>query len=176
MTRSTGVTLVAVCLVSSLGQAAPLPVQIARARYVALGYDAGDRFISEAEAIGQLDRIVPADQAALLNLREQLEAWEQFIVTNEVHEAELFIAVRTGRRVSVDGGGRVGNNNGAGRPGSLMMRAELSSGDDMLSIYEASFGRIGGLLWRQRQAPGGAFPGKLLTQLKQDVESAPKKR
>lgn len=175
MTRSTGAALMAACLVSSVGQAAPLPVQIARARYVALGYDAGDRFISELEAIGNLDRIAPADQVALQNLREQLETWEHFLVTNKVHEAELFIAVRTGRKVLVEGGGRVGTGSGAGTPGGPMMRAELSSGDDMLSIYEARGGRVGMLLWRQKQAPGGAYPGKLYTQLKQDVESAPKK-
>ncbi len=174
MTRSTGAALVAACLVSSVGQAAPpLPLQIARARYVALGYDAGDRFISELESIGDLDRIAPADQVALQNLREQLETWEHFIVTNK--GAELFIAVRTGRKVLVEGGGRVGTGSGAGTPGGPMMRAELSSGDDMLSIYEAKGGRVGMLLWRQRQAPGGAYPGKLYTQLKQEVESAPKK-
>jgi len=176
MTRSTGAALVAACLATSLAQAAsPLPVQITRARYVSLGYDTGDRFMSEVEAIRYPDRILPADQVALQNLREQLEAWEYFVVTDGNQQGELFFAVRTGRKLLVDGGTRISGGRGVGEPLGPSMRAEVSSADDLLSIYDVTAGRgPGALLWRARQATGNPFPGKLLAQLKQQVESAPK--
>jgi len=175
MRRATFAALSTVLVLATLGDAGPLPVQIARARYVALGYDLGDHFLSEVEAIGNPDRVHPNDVAALANLRDQLESWGQYVVTTRPRDAELFFAVRTGRRVGLGGGGRVAGAGGNGGPTATgpMFRVELSSADDMLSIYESSGGGAGALLWRQRQSVGGAYPGKLLEQLKREVTAAP---
>jgi hypothetical protein len=175
MCRAILLALSAVCFVASGLEAGPLPAQIARARYVALGYDAGDSFLSEIQGLQNPDRILPADQVALQNLREQLEAWGQYVVVTRPDQAELLFAVRAGRRASMGGGVRVGSSDTGARTGGPTFRAEVSSPDSMLSIYDASSGGLGTPLWRQRQDAGRAFPGSLLNELKQQVEASPHK-
>jgi hypothetical protein len=48
---------------------------------------------------------------------------------------------------------------------------EVSSRGNMLSVYEASHGRPGPLLWRERGASDGSeFPSRSLERLRDDVE------
>jgi hypothetical protein len=176
MRRASLAVLLAAFLLPGEGEAGPISVLITRARYVALGYDTGEnRFVSELQAIGNPDLVLPADLAALQNLREQLEAWGQYVVTTKPQDAELLFAVRTGRRAAIGGGVRAGGVGGGLQSGGPVARAELSSADDMLSIYESSGGQMGALLWRQRQEAGRGYPGQMFQELKQGVEAAPKK-
>jgi hypothetical protein len=151
-----------------------VPAQIARARYVALGYDIGDRFLSESEGLTQPDKILPEDQRALSAVRDQLESWDKYVITLRPEEAELLFAVRAGRRAVVSGGVplRSGPAGGAA-PGMSSYGAQISSQGDMLTIYEARSKGPGMVLWRERQASG--FPSRLFDQFKADVERSPKK-
>jgi len=160
----------------------PMLAQITSARYIALGYDTGERFIPELEVIGRPELVHPDEIVALANLRERLETWGHFVIENEPRNAELLFAIRKGRRVLlgagvVPGGQGGGVRSGGGEAGvrSGSAGVEVSSGDDMLSIYDAHRGMSSAPLWRERQTPGRSFPGNLFDQLKKQVEAAPKK-
>jgi hypothetical protein len=152
-----------------------VPARLAQARYVALAYDLGDVMLSETEALAKPERVVPEDREALNDLRNRIEKWGRYVITVHPAEAELMIAVRTGRRASVTagvsiGGRRQGSAPTASVPTGSSYRAEVSSADDMLSVYDGS--RTGGaLLWRE-QRPGGlsGSPPTLFDEFKADVE------
>lgn len=151
----------------------PVPTRLAQARYVALGYDLGDRFLSESEAVADPD-VLPEDRKALAEIRDQIKKWNRYVITPRHAEAELFIAVRTGRRASgtfrvpVGGPGRA-----SGTRRSL--RVEFSSPDDMLSVYESGSGMSDKLLWRE-QRPGGLSSSSpsLFEEFQSAVESLSK--
>ena len=131
----------------------PVPARLAQAQDVALGYDLGDRFLPASEAIADPD-VLPEDRRALAEIRDQIEKWNRYVITPRPAQAQLLIAIRTGRRASesfrlpVGGPGRASGTTGRS------LRVELSSPDDMLSVYESSGGMLGTLLWR-KQRPGG---------------------
>jgi hypothetical protein len=162
-----------------------LPARIAQARYVALGYDLGDRFLSETAAIASPD-VLPEERRALQAIHDDLQRWGKYVVTLRPEDAELLIAVRVGRRGSFGGStiaGGVANGTGgyggafdsAGgvRRGSSF-NAEISSNTDMLTVYDSAGGRVGAQLWRVQKGGGLAGdPPKLFQQFRADVESAP---
>jgi hypothetical protein len=158
-----------------------VPARLAQARYVALAYDLGDVMLSEAEAVSKPGRVLPEDREALNSVRDLIEKWGRYVITIRPAQAELLIAVRTGRRASAEAGVRIGGRReGTGATGSAATtgssyRIEVSSTDDMLSVYDASGGGAGAPLWRE-QRPGG-FSGSaptLADDLKADVERAAK--
>jgi len=148
------VVLTAIVLPSGLSAGAKqVPARLAQARYVALGYDLGDRFLSESEAIADPD-VLPEDRRALAELRDQIEKWNRYVITPRPGQAELLIAIRTGRRVTGGFGVPIGGPGRATGTTRRSLRIELSSPDDMLSVYEPGGGVFGKLLWRE-QRPGG---------------------
>jgi hypothetical protein len=159
-----------------------VPGQVAQARYVALGYDmGGDRFRSEADSLTDPD-VLPEERRALQAIADDLRAWGKYVVTVRPEQAELLIAIRVGRHGSVSGGVGLG----PARPGQPPMTgavpglsggsgsAELSSSDDMLTVYEGTRGRIGAPLWRVKRKGGlaGELP-MLFQEFRADVERTP---
>lgn len=148
------VTVVAVAASGALSVPAVAgpPAQLAVARYVALGYDRGDRFVSEYEV---REEVLPEEREALQRVRERIEQWGKYLIVVRPAQAELLIAVRKGRLVSVGGGAPVGGPSGGrmGGPVGLgpVAGAEISSPDDMLEIFDASGGT---LLWRAMKPNG----------------------
>src|SRR6267378_617476 len=120
----------------------PVPARLAQARYVALAYDLGDSMLGEAEALAKPARVLPEDREALNSLRNLIEKWGRYVITIRPAQAELLIAVRTGRRASAEAGVRIGGRRQGTPAGSAATgasyRLEDSSTDDMLSVYEAS--------------------------------------
>ena len=157
-----------------------VPARLAQARYVALAYDMGDSMLSESEALARPARVLPEDREALNSVRNLIEKWGRYVITTRPAQAELLIAVRTGRRASAEAGVRIGGRRQGTTPaGSAATGAsyglEVSSTDDMLSVYDASGGGAGAPLWRE-QRPGG-FSGSaptLFDDFKADVEKAAK--
>jgi hypothetical protein len=153
-----------------------VPARLAQARYVALAYDLGDSMLSETEALAKPARVLPEDREALNSLRNLIEKWGRYVITTRPAQAELLVAVRTGRRVSAEAGVRIGGRRqgtGATASGATTGSSygvEASSGDDMLSVYEG-----GVLLWRE-QRPGGLSRSSptLFEDFKADVEKAAK--
>lgn len=151
-----------------------VPTRLAQAQYVALGYDLGDRFLSESEAVAD-PAVLPEDRRALATIRDQIEKWNRYVITSRPAEAQLLIAVRTARRMSgtlrvtPDGTGRASDTTMSSR------RDEFSSQDDMLSVYESDSGMSGTLLWRE-QRPGGLSrsSASLFEELQSAVESLSK--
>jgi hypothetical protein len=152
-----------------------VPALIAQARYVALGYDTGDQFLSEQEGITQVDKLLPGDLRALGALRDQLEKWDKYIITLRPEQAELIFAVRSGRRAVASVGIPLGGGPAtSAAPGLSAYGGQISSQDDMLTIYDVRSGRPGTQLWREQHAVG--FPSRLFDQFKADVERTPIKK
>jgi hypothetical protein len=183
--RQTAGAALAALLFFSLAPAAVLagkkgvPARITQARYVALGYDLGDAFLGETAAITNPD-ILPEERRALQAMHDDLQRWGKYVVVVRPEDAELFIAIRIGRHGSV-GGGMIdsGVTNPFGGPGGIrrgggMGSAEISSSSDMLTVYDASGGRIGAQLWRMQKSGGlVGEPPKLYQQFRADVEKTP---
>jgi hypothetical protein len=149
------------------------PAQLALARYVALGYDRGDRFVSQADV---REDVFPEERAALQTIRAQIERWERYVVVDRPAQADLLIAVRKGRLVSVGGGVRTSGPSSGG-PGGLvgiggMGGAQVSSPDDMIEVFDA---RGGSLIWRGMKPNGlsGAGP-PLFDSFRAEVAKADK--
>ena len=66
------------------------PAQLALARYVALGYDRGDRFVSVTDV--RTDFLLE-ERAALQTIRAEIERWERYVVVDRPGQADLLIAV-----------------------------------------------------------------------------------
>jgi hypothetical protein len=157
----------------TLFAASHVPTRLLQARYVVLGYDLGDRFLSESDAIGHTDRISPEDRRALDAVRDLVEKWDRYVITPRLASAQLVIAVRAGRRMQA--GIRMGRP--GDRPNTSGVGIELSSNEDMLSVYDgASEAGFGTLLWRGQRADGFRTPSPaLVEQFKTDVEAAGRK-
>ena len=139
--------------------AAAPPALLAVARYVALGYDSGDRFVAEAEVTAG---VFPEERAALQAIRARIEQWGRYAIVVRPSEADLLIAVRKGRLVSFGGGIRTGGPSSGTVPGGPTgvasgAGAQVSSPDDMIEVFDA---RSGSLIWRGMKPNGlvGAGP------------------
>ena len=160
MRTATRARLAAAALAASLALLAPAeagaPAQLAQARYVALGYDLGNGFVSETDVHTEFQ---PEERAALQAIRARLEEWGKYVEVVRPGEADLLIAVRKGRLVSLGGGisaggpssGRVGGGGSLGTGPTA--GAQVSSPDDMIEVFDA---RGGSLIWRGMK-PNGLF-------------------
>ncbi len=155
-----------------------VPAQLGLARYVCLGYDMGQGFMSEQQSISQPYDVYPEDRQALEAVRDALQKWGKYVITTRPEDAELLIAVRFGRRGGGGagvGGAGLGGGSGRGPLGSLGSgQAELSSNEDLFTIYESRGGRAGAPLWRQQGH--GLFAGqppKAFAEFQADVEATP---
>jgi hypothetical protein len=133
------------------------PALLVEARYVALGYDLGAGFVSDTDL--RVD-VLPEERTALQRIRAGLDAWNRYVVVLRPGDAELLIAVRKGRLVSV-GGGASGTPTsvvaGGGPVGvGRFATAQVSSPDDMIEVFD----RSGALVWRGMKPNGlsGAGP------------------
>jgi hypothetical protein len=176
---------IAVCLISLGGwlvgfagvdAGQKLPARIAHATYVALGYDPGERFLSEREAISDPGAVTPEEREALEDIREAIEKWGRYTIVPDPGQAELWIAVRSGRRAALAvGSSRGGTETSRGGRPTATGRAfggEVSSPDDTLTVYEA-----GGMnpLWRAVRGEGlSGSPPALFEEFKTEVERSAK--
>jgi hypothetical protein len=154
-----------------------------RARYVALGYDVGDGFVSAAQISTVAADTLTEERQAVEAIRRDLEKWGKYIVTEHPEQAEILIAVRVGRRATLEVG--VGGNNPDGRragPGgnrvvsSRSIGGQLSSNEDRIAIYEAVNGRPGIQLWSAAETGGLAgSPPRLYKSFRDEIEAAAKK-
>ena len=151
-----------------------VPTSLAQARFVAFGFDLGDRFVGEQLAFGDDRRVIPEDRQALAALRVLFEEWGHYTLTDRPRHSELLVVVRLGQRVVGKvgvHGGRLGNEPAGTIP---FVGAALASTGDMLSVYESDgAGQPMALLWREIQDGGlSGSPPPLFEALKRDVERA----
>jgi hypothetical protein len=150
-----------------------VPPQLTQARYVAIGYDTGDRFVDARSLIGRPE-LSPGDTDALDALRELVAGWDRFVLTERLDEADILIGVRTSRRAVFEVGGRIGQDDAEGRVArseraqGTRFDGEVSSPGDVFSVYAASGGRPGMVLWRERRASDD-FPRASFERFKADV-------
>jgi hypothetical protein len=176
MTRSNVLTAVVVAVLAlpaaALAGEKKVPPQLTQARYVALAYDTGDRFVEPRSLIGRPE-LSSSDSDALDALRALVADWDRFVLTERLDQADIVIAVRTSRRAAFEIGGRIGNEDPetvgrSARAQSSTFDAEVSSQGDLFSVYAASGDKPGMLLWRERRT-GGDFPRASFERFKADV-------
>jgi len=161
-----------------------VPARVAEARSVALGYDLGDRFVSDGASAAE-PILGPAEQRALRAVREELRRWGRYTVVARPEEADLLVAIRLGPSAShsgVIGNGVSNGSGGLGGPfdsGGGLRRGssynvDTSTVDDMLIVYDGVEGRAGKRLWRASKEDGlaGDAPA-LVAQFRADVERTP---
>jgi hypothetical protein len=110
---------------------------------------------------------VESDRQALERVRDEVQKWKRYAITVKPEDAELLIAVRTGRLALAGGGFETGRQDGSKISGPIY-GAEVSSPDDMLEVYESHDGHEGMLLWRNMQKGGlSGSPPPLFDQLRE---------
>ena len=142
-----------------------VPLRLAQARYVALGYDTVKGFVTEQEALGSPD-VLPEERYLLESMREEIEKWGQYVVVERRKDAELLIGVRLARLATIHGGGLIGTGT-AGRTSGSSVGGEVSSPYDLFTVYDKS----GTILWRaQRKGALSGVPPVAFAEFKADVE------
>jgi hypothetical protein len=148
-----------------------MPPQVLQARYVILGFDLGERFLTEREAIPRAADLHPDERAALVVLRDQIEDGDRYVITQQRGQAELFIAIRIGRRVALGGDYRPGQLRPGPMPGGGDMGFGMSSGEDMIEVFDCRGSFPGTLLWQAREDDGLRGPSpRLFTRFHDAVE------
>jgi hypothetical protein len=177
------VAFVTLPLAADAASKSKLPALLERARYVALGYDVGDGFVSADQISAVAADTLTEERQAVEAIRRDIEKWGRYIVTERPEQAEILIAVRVGRRGTLEVG--MGTNNPDGRragPGgnrtvsSRTIGGQLSSNEDRIAVYEAVGGRPGIRLWSAAEAGGlaGSAP-RLYKSFREEIEAAAKK-
>ena len=161
-----------------------LPAQVLHARYVALGFETPQGFLGEWEVASFTSmRILPEDRTALGNVHDALAEWKRYMITINPKEAEMLIAIRSGRLASANGGVRVGGIPGV--PGSgptsggfgPVFGGEVGPPNDYFAVYQADHGQEGPRLWRESEQDGLVGPEPPLFQsFKDDVEALAKRQ
>jgi hypothetical protein len=175
--------LTALPLAAEAGPKVVVPAMLERARYVALGYDLGDGFVSESELAAVARNTLTEERQALQAIHDDLAEWGRFVVTERPGQAEIFIAIRVGRHGTMDAGkgsgsgrapsgGGIDTGGGTGRH-STSLGATLSSSDDRLDVYESQQGATGMRLWSAAAAGGlSGAPPRLYKAFRKDIEAA----
>jgi len=141
----------------------------ASAKYVALGYGRGDRFVSEIDAEKSKD-LSNAEKVAFTEIRKQIEDWHRFVLTSFPEAADLLIAVRVGKRAELVGSVPIGGRQPTGVGGQAQ-----SSTDDYLYVYQVTRGRVGPQIWEKHLSKGlSGSPAPLFEALRIAVEAASK--
>lgn len=186
MRKSLGVILLFSLLLVLQGYAkAPsIPALVLQARYVALGYETAEGFIAETDFRSFAStKIEPDDREAIANIYNALSKWKRYTITINPADADMLIAVRTGRVASGTGGIHVGTGGidpTTGRRTSSrigpVFGAEVGPADDYLAVYQADDGSEAARLWVATQHDGlvGKNP-PLFKNFKDEVEAAAKK-
>jgi hypothetical protein len=163
-----------------------VPERLVHATYVALGYDLGDQILPAESLISDPWRVTPQEREALEEIRSRLESWGRYVVVDRSGQAELLLVVRSGRRAAAgagvgSGGGRGTGGVGVRGPGGTgaglqpSYGGELSSPDDMLSVYDTG-GAPSTPLWRLQGAGGLSGEIPLFEAFREDVERAAARR
>jgi len=179
-------TLMALSPAADAASNSKMPALLERARYVALGYDLGDGFVSAANIAAVAADTLPDERRAIEAIHNDLEKWNRYIVTDRPEQAEILIVVRVGRRARLDVGsggqdsrgvsrGETGGSRG-GVVSSRTIGGQLSSNDDRVDVYEARHGLPGIRLWSGAEVGGMAgSPPRLYKYFREEVEAATKK-
>jgi hypothetical protein len=110
-------------------------------------------------------------------VEEAFRKWGRYTVTIDPRFADLIVAVRAGRRGSVD----VGGTGGIGTRGSTaggVLGGEVGPSRDLMEIYLVDkHGGEGILLWQKAEDGGLDAPDfPLIQRLRREVEAATKKK
>jgi hypothetical protein len=187
MRKLTGASLLPVFILAIQGYAKGpvLSAQVLHARYVALGYETAGGFVGEFDIANfGTTKVESEDRRALENIHTAIRKWNRYVVTVDPRQADMLIAVRSGRLASVTGGVRIhtGSIDPTGRTtptGTAIGRvygAEAGPPNDYFSVYQADEGKEGPMIWRKTEPDGlvGTNP-PLMQRFKDDVESFARK-
>jgi hypothetical protein len=184
-------TALSLAVAASAAPKPKVPALLERAQYIAFAYDLGDHFVSESQ-VAAAPEILPEERRALEAIHDDIEKWGRYVVTDRLDQAEIIIAIRLGRRGTMEVGrgsggvieppfgagptGRprqVGQNPGGTGGQSTVVGAQLSSNEDRLDVYESRNGTPGMRLWSAAEFGGLAgTPPSVYKALRKDIEAA----
>jgi hypothetical protein len=130
------------------------PVALRQARFVAIGLEREDRVLAGAEVHAD-PSVLRAERKALEDVRAAIEKWGRYEVVDHVRQADLLVAIRPARvlslvaTVTIGGGGR--DASGTSRQG---LGAAASSPVDTIRLYEVRDGEPGTLWWWKERRGG----------------------
>jgi hypothetical protein len=159
-----------------------LSAKLLQARYVALGFETAEGFLGEWETAAFTSaKIQPEDRRALSNMHDALADWKRYVVTIDPRQADMLIAIRSGRLASVNAGARVHSKpvivEGPTYSVGTIFGAEVGPPEDYFAVYQADNGREGARLWRETDKDGLVGNGPpLFRSFKDDVEAFAKKQ
>jgi len=171
-------------VLQSYAKAPSIPALVLQARYVALGYETAEGFIAETDFRSFAStKVQPDDRQAIANVYNALSKWKRYTITINPAEADMLIAVRTGRVAAGTGGIRIGTGGidpttGRRTSSSIgpVFGAEVGPADDYLAVYQADDGREAARLWVATQHDGLAGKNPpLFKNFTDEVEAAAKK-
>jgi hypothetical protein len=173
-------TVLSVSPAADAASKSKVPALLGRARYVALGYDLGDGFLSAASVASVAAATLPEERRALEAIHDDLKRWGRYIVTDRPEQADILMVVRVGRRSQVEvtngRGGPASRGDATNRTvSSRTFGGQVSSNDDRVEVYESIGGRPGTSLWQGRAVNGlSGTPPRLYQSFRDEVEAAAK--
>jgi hypothetical protein len=171
-------SFVAVATAADAASKSKTPALLERARYVALGYDLGDGFLSADQIARVSAGTLENERRAIQAIREDLEKWGRYLVTDRPEQADILIAVRVGRRGALAvGSGESSRGVSRGETGgsrvvsNQTIGVQISSNDDRMDVYEAVSGRPGIRLWSAAAVGGLAgSPPSLYKSFREEID------
>ena len=124
----------------------------------------------------------PRTSSIDIRVRSEVEdafrKWGRYVVTIDPKAADLIVAVRVGRRASVDVGG-IGRVGTEGTAIGGVTGGEVGPARDLMEVYVSDHlnGTEGTLLWQRAEDGGLESPGfPLIQRFRREVEAATKKK
>jgi len=177
MNRLDGLRLVALIVAALPATVFPgeAPVPLREARFVVIGLEVDDRILTGTE-VHSHPAVTPADRRALEDVRAAIEKWGRYVVVDSPRQADLILAIRTGRIVTVSAG--VSFPPGRGHPvvarGAVGLAA--SSPHDAITVFEVLSEARGPMWWTRQRRDGLTGPSPALVEdLRAAVEGTPRR-
>lgn len=175
LVRTLAAALFALAGASAFAAPAPVHFRLVEAEKVALGYDVGGRFVSEAEGAASQE-VLTADRRALAAVRDGLHEWGRHTLVDRPGQADVLFVIRVGRLASGTFTTTIGGRRSASELSGRTIAAEVSSPHDTLTVYAAAGKEMGEMLWEARLRGGLAEPSvPLFRRLRAAVEGAPRR-
>jgi hypothetical protein len=129
------------------------PVVLREARFVAIGLERGDRVLTRSEAQADAS-VLRADLEALEDVRAAIEKWGRYAVVDHVRQADLLVAVRPARVLSLVATVTIGGGRDAAGGSRQGLGAAASTPVDTIRVYEVRQGEPGTLWWWKERKGG----------------------
>ena len=129
------------------------PVAVREARFVAIGLEREDRVLTGADVHAD-PSVLRAERKALADVRAAIEKWGRYEVVDHVRQADLLVAIRPARVLSLVATVTIGGGRDASGTSRQGLGAAASSPVDTIRVYEVRDGEPRTLWWWKERRGG----------------------